>query len=129
MNYYIVKVSSDDQVETIKKERIDLDLKELQKLVDGYIEVVSPIMLREVYPDLKMIINESGKLYDLPVNRMGTALYGNPDDCIVGNIVFCTTFNPDPEADPDIYAFDQEDYERLISWLPRLLKKLKNVPI
>lgn len=129
MNYYIVKVSSDDQVETIKKERVDLDLKELQEMVGGYIEVVCPVLIRELDPYMRMVVNESGKIYDLPANRMGTALYGNPYDGIVGDIVLCTAFNPDPEAEPDIYAFNQEDYDRLISWLPRLLKKLKNMPI
>lgn len=129
MGFYIVKVTSDNKIEPIKKESADLDLKELQEMVGGYIEAVSPILIRELDPYMRMLVNESGKIYDLPANRMGTALYGNPYDGIVGDIVLCTTFNADPEADPDLYAFDQADFERLMKWLPRLMKKIESVPV
>ena len=58
--------------------------KELNKLVGGYIEI---IRLNE---DLVMVINEEGKLQNLPYNATATMYYQNyvsPYDCIVGNAV------------------------------------------
>lgn len=63
----------------------DSMLEALQQIVGGYIETVRPIRLRG---DLLMIVNEEGLLQNLPVNEVGSYLYGidlhgNP---IVGNI-------------------------------------------
>ena len=63
----------------------DSMLESLQQIVGGYIETVRPIRLRG---DLLMIVNEEGLLQNLPVNEVGSYLYGidlhgNP---IVGNI-------------------------------------------
>ena len=65
-----------------------LSLEQLQKAVGGYIEIVN------VDDDKILIINEEGKLEDLPVNTMATSLYQQvhgPIDVIVGNVVFAMT--------------------------------------
>lgn len=65
----------------------DFSLEELQDFVDGYIEVVS--MSDEEY----MVVNEEGKLMNLPYNENATRVYnkafGIPIDYIVGNALVC----------------------------------------
>lgn len=71
-------------------------LKELQQMVEGYIEVVMGVYEDNVIGH--MIINEEGKLKGLPYNELATAsfrlahetLYGvSTPDYIVGNAVVC----------------------------------------
>ena len=69
-------------------EMIDSSLEGLQKLVDGYIEVIYPFDY-EKYPlnQVAVICNDSGKIERLPLNR---ALYdenGNLFDVVAGNAV------------------------------------------
>lgn len=56
-------------------------LKEMQTAVGGYIE--------NVYLDdgKIMVVNEEGKLNNLPVNAVATELYNNPLDVIVGDVL------------------------------------------
>lgn len=65
----------------------DFKLEELQAFVGGYIEIVSLTLKRD------MIINEEGKLKDLPVNIRATAIYHynfpNTTDVIVGDVLVC----------------------------------------
>ena len=59
-------------------------LDELQKIVGGMIEIVP-----SNNPDYSIILNEEGKLLDLPINYVGTYLTRNvlsENDYIVGNI-------------------------------------------
>lgn len=58
---------------------IDLDLKSQQRIVDGYIEVTA------VTPDIILVLNEEGKLLNLPYN-FDLDKYGS--DYIVGNCFF-----------------------------------------
>ena len=61
-------------------------LRELQTVVDGYIEVV------QISKEYCMIINEEGKLISLPKNEKATRLYQNvryTDDFIVGDVLIC----------------------------------------
>lgn len=64
----------------------DFQLEELQKIVGGYIEIVS-LLDNEI-----MVINEEGKLADLPVNEKATEFYieaNGFDDYIVGDVLVC----------------------------------------
>ena len=64
----------------------DFQLGELQKIVGGYIEIVS-LLDNEI-----MVINEEGKLIDLPINEKATELYNEVDgfyDYIVGDVLVC----------------------------------------
>jgi len=62
-------------------------LEEMQKIVGGYIQVV-PLKWTGDY----FILNEEGKLKDLPINErateLWTACYGHTD-IIVGDVIFC----------------------------------------
>lgn len=64
----------------------DFQLGELQKIVGGYIEIVG-LLDNEI-----MVINEEGKLADLPINENATEIYNEFDgfyDYIVGDVLVC----------------------------------------
>lgn len=65
-----------------KRETIqDLSLENCQKIVGGYIQHV-------YLKDGKvLIVNEEGKLDNLPVNQDASKLYDNPLDIIVGDVI------------------------------------------
>ena len=63
-----------------------LTLEELQTFVGGYIELVK--LNREEI----MVVNEDGKLYNLPVNIIATTIYQKvipSKDVIVGDVIIC----------------------------------------
>ena len=61
-------------------------LEELHRLVDGYIKIVPANK-----PNTMLVINEEGKLNDLPVNILATALYVHGAiDPIVGDVLWCS---------------------------------------
>jgi hypothetical protein len=62
-------------------------LEELKSVVGGYIEIVP------LTEDYLMVINEEGKLLNLPINVIATRVYRasrNTDDFIVGNVLICS---------------------------------------
>tara|TARA_R100000278_G_scaffold118812_3_gene99749 strand:+ start:1540 stop:1812 length:273 start_codon:yes stop_codon:yes gene_type:complete len=73
---------------TIHKEEDKLTLEQLQKLVGGYIQIVP------LGNDKQMIINEEGKLMDLPYNETATKLmkevYEGTTDWIAGDAIILT---------------------------------------
>lgn len=52
---------------------------------------------------LLMSVDDNGKLKNKPVNLLASALYGNPNDCIVGDCVLGWS-NPISICEPDLYA-------------------------
>ena len=65
-------------------------LEELQTIVGGLIEVIG--VSNPEWPYDTMVINEEGKLYELPMNKDATAiadLYMN--DYVVGDVLLCNT--------------------------------------
>lgn len=63
----------------------DFKLEELKKIVDGYIEVL-------YLGDKLMVLNEDGKLLNLPVNAEATKEYMKvfgPFDIIHGDVLLC----------------------------------------
>lgn len=65
------------------------DLEEMQALVGGYIQ-----LLASHSADYCMVINEEGKLKNLPINEIATAIAREdfmifPNDIVVGNVFFC----------------------------------------
>jgi len=61
-------------------------LAELQAIVGGYIEIVYALDGQAI------VLNEDGKLNDLPVNAGACALYGparSGHDLIVGDVLVC----------------------------------------
>jgi hypothetical protein len=76
------------KVEVSPKNGEDFSLEELQGYVEGYIQIVN-LSKSEV-----LVINEEGKLKNLPLNKEATfickfrnAIFAN--DCIVGNALLC----------------------------------------
>ena len=66
-----------------------MDLKEMQDMVEGYIEtvptVIAPHWADEKGVSIRMVVNEEGKLRGLDWNTKATTLYGHSQDYIVGN--------------------------------------------
>ena len=58
------------------------NLKQLQKMVGGYIEVVTSLDSK-----YQIVIDEEGKLKGKPFNKDATALLGYGDDELVGDAV------------------------------------------
>ena len=56
-------------------------LRELQEFVGGYIEIVFNLP-----DDMIMVVNEEGRLKELPINAAATILAGQT---IVGNVLYC----------------------------------------
>ena len=68
--------------------RIDNELKELQNLVGGYIEVLP------LKDNLVMIIDEEGKIKNRQYNELATTIlqhYVKTQDFIVGHAILCCT--------------------------------------
>ena len=59
----------------------EFTLEELQGYVGGYIEL---IYLRD---GRIMVVNEEGKLDELPLNSTATEIYGSQNDYVVGNVL------------------------------------------
>lgn len=64
----------------------DFSLRELQKIVGGYIEVLN------LYGGELMVVNEEGKLKGLGINEKATVYlyhFSDYDDIVVGNVLIC----------------------------------------
>lgn len=62
-------------------------LEEQKSVVGGYIEIV------QLTEDYLMVINEEGRLLNLPINVIATRVYRasrNTEDFIVGNVLICS---------------------------------------
>lgn len=73
-------------IETAPANGTDFQLEELQEIVDGYIEIVQ-LSYNQI-----MVINEEGKLIDLPYNENATEIYQEEDsfyDYIAGDVLVC----------------------------------------
>lgn len=63
-------------------------LAELQKIVGGYIEIISmPDRHGQPPGGMVMVLNEEGKIHDLPINETATELASR--DTIVGTVLIC----------------------------------------
>jgi len=76
-------VSTNGDVKSVKpKNNKTFSLKELQSYVDGYIQIV------KTRDDRLMIMNEEGKINNLPYNEIATSLYiYGSHDVVVGNVL------------------------------------------
>lgn len=84
---YIIHTDSNPEY-VMPKNGTDFKLEELQKIVNGLIEIV-PLDGRRI-----MVVNEEGKLMGLPVNVFATQIYrvyNNTNDVIVGDALICMT--------------------------------------
>lgn len=75
-------------IEVEPKNGKDFKDKELNEIVGGYFELV------QISEDQFMVVNEKGKLNNLPFNEKATDLYRlklGPYDYIVGDCLVCKT--------------------------------------
>lgn len=80
-------------VETNPKNSKFFTLEELQKIVGGYIEIIRPPSKNGAI----LVINEEGKLNNLPVNKLASEMWqencskGSERalDYVVGNVLLC----------------------------------------
>jgi hypothetical protein len=76
--------SNGEEINVAPKNKIDFQLAELQDFVGGFIEIV------KTKDGRTMVMNEEGKINDLPMNLKATQLYQhNQFDCIVGDVLIC----------------------------------------
>ena len=79
----LIKTNGEELNVSPKNEK-DFSLDELQKFVGGLIEVV------RTKDNKIMVINEEGKVNELPINDKATDLYRyNEFDFIVGDVLIC----------------------------------------
>lgn len=74
-------LKANDEAPLIEPKGETWTLKELQELVGGYIEIVAV----PNHPGRVLVINENGKLIDLPFNKNATDLWQY--DAVVGDVV------------------------------------------
>jgi hypothetical protein len=82
----------------------------IKKAVGGWYEHVHPVGLDHPY---SMMVNEEGLLLGLPMNRLGSELYGTPrhGHPIVGDIVFLKDGYDGGE--PDVVGMTEDEAHRL----------------
>jgi len=85
--------------------KIEFSLEELSSAVGGHIEIVTTMDEKHY-----MILNEEGKLNDLPINHKATEMFsGNKNgfrDMIVGDVVLCTSKEAGMEYNNEIWNND-----------------------
>lgn len=99
--------------------------KTVGSAVGGYIEHVKPARLRHPYC---MIVNEGGRLLDLPLNYVGSYFYGTDQhgEPIVGNIVIMKDGYRNGE--PDIVGLDDSEVERVKYTISTLMSMMNLQP-
>lgn len=82
----------------------------LRKAVGGWYEHIHPIGLKRPY---SMMVNEEGLMLNLPINQLGSLLYGTQahGQPIVGDIVFVKDGYHDGE--PDVVGMDADEAQRM----------------
>lgn len=87
--YGIVKITASGEVELLLQSSESLELHLMQQWVGGYIEVVPCVpFLGPAVRDVRMVLDEEGKLKDKPCNVIASALYGTGEE-IVGDVFLC----------------------------------------
>ncbi len=99
--------------------------KTVGSAVGGYIEHVKPARLRHPYC---MIVNEEGRLLDLPLNYVGSYFYGTDQhgETIVGNIVIMKDGYRGGE--PDIVGLNDVEAEQIKDVIIDLIEPLHQQP-
>lgn len=99
--------------------------KTVGSAVGGYIEHVKPARLRHPYC---MIVNEEGRLLDLPMNYVGSYFYGTDQhgEPIVGNIVIMKDGYRGGE--PDIVGLNDVEAEQIKDVIIDLIEPLHQQP-
>lgn len=112
-------------LEILIEEFSDPLYKTVGSAVGGYIEHVKPARLRHPYC---MIVNEEGRLLDLPLNYVGSYFYGTDQhgEPIVGNIVIMKDGYRGGE--PDIVGLNDVEAEQIKDVIIDLIEPLHQQP-
>lgn len=99
--------------------------KTVGSAVGGYIEHVHPMRLARPFC---MIVNEEGRLLDLPLNHIGSFFYGTDQhgEPIVGNIVIMKDGYRGGE--PDIVGLNDVEAEQIKDVIIDLIEPLHQQP-
>ena len=123
MTEKVIVITTDNTI-SIKELEVKngLILDGLQKIVGGYIENVRPMNLEH---PLMFVCNEDGLLRELPVNLVGSLLYGTPQhgNPIVGDIAIVQQGWRDGE--PDIVGLPDGIIENVYAWFLKKFPRLK----
>lgn len=101
-------VTTDNKMSMVEYDAPHYDV--IQKAVGGWYEHVRPMWLEHPYC---MMVNEEGLLHSLPLNRLGSELYGTPQhgQPIVGNILFLKDGYHGGE--PDVVGMTEDEAQAL----------------
>ena len=83
-------------------------------VLDGYMEIVRAAFLPEPF---RMLVNEEGRLKQLPLNEVGSAWYGS---IIVGNIIIVK--QEFTEDGPDIVGLTEKECLKVIGLISFMTK-------
>lgn len=107
-DYGFIVIHANNDIVLIETDKSDFTLEQLQTHADcdtisivrcGWAQIPTAPVMRS---DLLMVIDDNGKIFHKPINKLATLLYGNPADFIVGDAVLGWT-NPLEDVEPDIY--------------------------
>lgn len=90
--------------------------KAVEPVLDGYMEIVRPAFLPEPF---RMLVNEEGRLKQLPLNEVGSTWYGG---LIVGNIIVVK--QEFTEDGPDIVGLTEAEGLKVIGLISFMTKGL-----
>lgn len=105
---YALVVSANNEIRRIEYDAPHYDI--LREAVGGYYEHVHPIGLNRPY---SMMVNEEGLMLNLPMNLLGSVLYGTMlhGQPIVGDIVFVKDGYHDGE--PDVIGMEADEVQEM----------------
>ena len=118
-----VTVTTDNEIKIIDVEKNGSQLYEqMRKAVGGYYENVYPQRLPK---EFVMVVNEEGRLKDLPVNEVGSYLYGGDvhGEPIVGNIIILKLGYY--EGEPDVVGMTDNEAIMIVKNLLNIIIALK----
>lgn len=115
MEYAYIVGKTDGKFVLVKQNEARLDLREIQAVLDGYLECVAPIGFAYTeWEDVRMLVDDNGLWKNKSLNMVASVLYGC-GQAIVGDVVFVQMVEDDDGA--DVYAMELARAKRLLKWL------------
>ncbi len=96
MDRYAILINPREEMIKLLLRGDTMELEEMQRLVRGYIEIVPSVLGCSWAKEgedvgIVFVINEEGKLMNLPVNELATDMSAVYNDVIVGNALMMLT--------------------------------------
>lgn len=112
--FFVIAIDSNGTITPLELKSRALDLKLLNKLVGGHIEVVHPVPFGSaLFDDVVILVDEDGIRKGRPVNVLASSLY-NGFDPILGDVVLCCTGTIPV---PDVYALPSGTAQALLKFM------------